>query len=158
MSATPLEPQQEQQERARRRIIFITEGKADPRPIVVVLTEQVSDAHLAGLHRDGVSYIFAGEGEVDLGLALDIPNRELGTKRLRSKAAAMRTGPSLRRPRRRDKPRDFLGCGRHQRRPCVFDSSDDEAGATAPVRAVKLESSEVLEGGVVWLRYLLQSA
>jgi predicted kinase len=65
---------------------------------------------------------------------------------------------SSRRPRRRDKPRDFLGCGRHQRRPCVFDSSDDEAGAAAPVRAVKLESSEVLEGGVVWLHDRLQSA
>ena len=41
--------------------------------------------------------------------------------------------------------------------PCVFDSSDDKAGAAAPVRAMKLESSEVLEGGVVWLRYRLQS-
>jgi hypothetical protein len=40
----------------------------------------------------------------------------------------------------------------------VFASSDDEAAAAAPVRAVKLESSEVLEGGVVWLRYRLQSA
>ena len=29
-------------------------------PIVTVLTERVSDAHLAGLRRDGVSYIFAG--------------------------------------------------------------------------------------------------
>jgi hypothetical protein len=29
-------------------------------PIVAVLTEQVSDAHLAGLRHDGVSYIFAG--------------------------------------------------------------------------------------------------
>src|SRR5580658_6433554 len=47
-------------------------------PIVVVLTEQVTDAHLAGLRRDGVSYIFAGEEELDLGLALEILNRELG--------------------------------------------------------------------------------
>ena len=29
-------------------------------PIVVILTEAVSDAHLAGLRQDGVSYIFAG--------------------------------------------------------------------------------------------------
>src|SRR5262249_45064303 len=35
-------------------------------PIVAVLTEQVSDAHLAGLRRDGVSYIFAGKQELDL--------------------------------------------------------------------------------------------
>src|SRR5207237_8652350 len=50
-------------------------------PIVAVLTEQVSGAHLAGLRRDGVSYIFAAEQELDLGLALEILNRELGLER-----------------------------------------------------------------------------
>jgi riboflavin biosynthesis pyrimidine reductase len=30
-------------------------------PIVVVLTEAVSDAHLAGLRSEGVSYLFAGK-------------------------------------------------------------------------------------------------
>ena len=50
-------------------------------PIVVVLTERVSDAHLAGLRQDGVSYIFAGEQELDLGWALEM-NRELGLERL----------------------------------------------------------------------------
>src|SRR5437588_5604228 len=50
-------------------------------PIVVVLTQQVSDAHLAGLRQDGVSYIFAGEEELDLGLALEILNREVGIER-----------------------------------------------------------------------------
>jgi len=51
-------------------------------PIVAVLTEQVSDAHLAGLRQDGVSYFFAGEHELDLGSALEILNRELGLERL----------------------------------------------------------------------------
>jgi hypothetical protein len=41
--------------------------------------------------------------------------------------------------------------------PCVFDSSDEEAGAAAPARVMALESSEVLEGGVVWLRHRLHS-
>jgi hypothetical protein len=36
----------------------------------MLLTERVSDGHLAGLRQDGVSYIFAGEQELDLGLAL----------------------------------------------------------------------------------------
>src|ERR1700744_118922 len=37
-------------------------GRADigGDPIVVVLSKQVSDAHLAGLRAEGVSYIFAG--------------------------------------------------------------------------------------------------
>ena len=40
--------------------------------------------------------------------------------------------------------------------PCVFDSRDDAAGAPAPLRSMALESSQVLEGGVVWLRYRLE--
>src|ERR1700676_558891 len=35
-------------------------------PIVVVLSEAASDAHLAGLRGEGVSYIFAGKSELDL--------------------------------------------------------------------------------------------
>lgn len=41
--------------------------------------------------------------------------------------------------------------------PCVFDSSDEEAGMPAPIRAMTLEKSEMLEGGVVWLRCRLQN-
>lgn len=41
--------------------------------------------------------------------------------------------------------------------PSVFDSGDDDPGAPAPVRSMTLESSAVLEGGAVWLRYRLQS-
>jgi riboflavin biosynthesis pyrimidine reductase len=37
---------------------------------------------LAGLRGDGVSYIFTGKSELDLALALDILNRELGVRRL----------------------------------------------------------------------------
>ena len=51
-------------------------------PIVVVLSETVADAHLAGLRSEGVSYIFAGKSELDLTLTLDILNSELGVKRL----------------------------------------------------------------------------
>lgn len=38
----------------------IARGRSDigDDPIVVVLTEQVSDTHLAGLRKDDVSYIF----------------------------------------------------------------------------------------------------
>jgi riboflavin biosynthesis pyrimidine reductase len=125
---------------------------------VVVLTEQVSDAHLAGLRQDGVSYIFAGERELDLGLALEILNRELGLERLilegggKSNGSFLRAGlideislaicPAV------DGAR---GVGH------VFDSNDDDADARAPVCAMALESCEVLEGGAVWLRYRLQN-
>jgi riboflavin biosynthesis pyrimidine reductase len=41
--------------------------------------------------------------------------------------------------------------------PHVFDSDHEMAGPTAPVRSMTLASSEVLEGGAVWLRYRLQN-
>jgi riboflavin biosynthesis pyrimidine reductase len=50
--------------------------------IVVVLSETVSDSHLAGLRSEGVSYIFAGRSQLDFGLTLDILNREIGVKRI----------------------------------------------------------------------------
>jgi riboflavin biosynthesis pyrimidine reductase len=127
-------------------------------PIVAVLTERVPDAHLAGLRRDGVSYIFAGKTELDLALALEILNRELGIERLliegggRSNGSFLRAGlideislaicPAV------DGARGVAH---------VFDSRDDEAGARAPIRAMTLLSAEVLDGGAVWLRYRLDN-
>jgi riboflavin biosynthesis pyrimidine reductase len=117
----------------------------------------VSDAHLAALRRDGVSYIFAGARDLDLGLALEILNRELGVKRLLvegggANGAFLRAGlideislvicPAV------DGTKGA---------PSVFDSSDEDAGTPAPVRSMTLESSQVAEGGAVWLRYRLQS-
>jgi len=127
-------------------------------PIVAVLTERVSDAHLAGLRRDGVSYIFAGDQELDLGLALEILTREFGIERLLLEGGGGSNGA-------------FLRAGLIDEisvaicpaidgatgAPSIFDSRDDEAGAPAPIRSMTLASTEVLEGGAVWLRYRLQN-
>jgi len=37
-----------------------------------------------------------------------------------------------------------------------FASRDEESGIAAPLRAMTRESSEVLEGGALWLRYKLE--
>jgi riboflavin biosynthesis pyrimidine reductase len=125
-------------------------------PIVVVLTEQVSDTHLAGLRQDGVSYIFAGKKALDLGLALEILNRELGIERLLLEGGGGSNG-------------SFLRAGLIDEisvaicpavdgakgAPSIFDAGDDNACVAAPVRSMTLASCEVLEGGAVWLRYKL---
>ena len=41
--------------------------------------------------------------------------------------------------------------------PSTFDSSDRDAGVSAPITSMTLASTEVLEGGAVWLRYRLQN-
>jgi riboflavin biosynthesis pyrimidine reductase len=126
--------------------------------IVVVLTERVADAHLAGLRQDGVSYIFAGERELDLGLALETLNRELGIERLLLEGGGGSNGSFLRAGLIDEISIAICPAVDGARgAPSIFDSGDEDAGIAAPVRAMALLSCEVLEGGAVWLRYRLQN-
>lgn len=127
-------------------------------PIVVVLTEQVPDAHLAGLHADGVSYIFAGQQEIDLALALELLNRELGIKRLLLEGGGNINGAFLRAGLVDEISLIVMAVVDGAKgAPCVFDSGDDEADVQAPVSSMTLESSQVLESGAVWLRYQVRN-
>ena len=136
-------------------------GRADigDDPIVVVLSEQVSDAHLAGLRGEGVSYIFAGKSELDLALTLDILNRELGVKRLLLEGGGGVNGAFLRAGLVDEL--NLIICPAvdgSRGAPSIFDSSDAAADQRAPVTAMTLQSSQVMEGGSVRLRYRLQNA
>jgi riboflavin biosynthesis pyrimidine reductase len=127
-------------------------------PIVVVLTERVSDAHLAGLRRDSVSYIFAGARQLDLGLALEILSRELGIDRLLLEGGGGSNGSFLRAGLIDEISLAICpAVDGAKGAPSVFDSTDAEAGIRAPIRAMTLASCEVLEGGAVWLRYRLEN-
>jgi riboflavin biosynthesis pyrimidine reductase len=131
-------------------------GRADVGgdPIVVVLTKGVSDAHLAGLRADGVSYIFAGETNLDLHLALEILHQELGVERLILEGGGIANGA-------------FLRAGLVDEislivwpvidgaagAPSVFDSGANEADLRAPIQAMSLLSNGTMPDGAVWLRY-----
>jgi riboflavin biosynthesis pyrimidine reductase len=127
-------------------------------PVIVVLTERVSDGHLEGLRRDGVSYIFAGDEALDLGLALEILNRELGLERLLLEGGGGSNGAFLRAGLIDEISLAICpAIDGAKGAPCIFDSSDGDADVAAPIRSMILASTEVLEGGVVWLRYRLQN-
>jgi riboflavin biosynthesis pyrimidine reductase len=127
-------------------------------PIVAVLTEKVSDAHVAGLRQDGVSYIFAGAQDLDLGLALEILHQELGIQCVLLEGGGVTNCAFLRAGLIDELSLAiFPAVDGAKGAPCVFDSREDAAGTPAPLCAMTLESSQVLEGGVVWLRYRLQS-
>lgn len=127
-------------------------------PIVVALTEQVSDAHLAGLRSDGVSYIFAGKTSLDLRCALEILSRELGVERLLLEGGGVANGA-------------FLRAGLVDEislivwpvidgaagAPSVFDSTPGDADRPAPVRAMQLLGCEPLADGALWLRYRVEN-
>ena len=128
-------------------------------PIVVVLTEAVADAHLAGLRSEGVSYVFAGKSELDLALALDILHRELGVKRLLLEGGGRANGAFLRAGLIDEF--NLVLCPAvdgAKGAPSVFDSTEAEAGHRAPVTSMTLESSRALDGGAMLLRYLIHNA
>src|SRR4029077_7105214 len=128
-------------------------------PIVVVLSETVSGAHLAGLRSEGVSYFFAGKSELDLALTLEILNRELGVCRLLLEGGGGANGGFLR--------AGFVdelylivppAVDGAKGAPNVFDSTEAEADHRAPVTAMTLESSQPMEGGAMLLRYRIENA
>ncbi|HEU5103628.1 MAG TPA: RibD family protein [Roseiflexaceae bacterium] len=121
-------------------------------PLLVVLTQSISDSHLAGLRQEGVSYIFAGEREIDLAMALETLNRELGIRRLLLEGGGAANGALLQAglvdelslliaPSVEGVPGG----------PAVFDIHG-EPGALNTM-GMELESCQGLEGGFVWLRY-----
>lgn len=123
-------------------------------PIVVVLTEQVTDSHLAGLRSDGVSYVFAGKHSIDLPLAFEILNRELGIKRLLVEGGGDANGECLRAGLIDEI--SLVTCPAvdgAKGAPSVFDSSEGKGDRRAPIAGLSLMSSEVLEDSAVWLRY-----
>jgi riboflavin biosynthesis pyrimidine reductase len=135
-------------------------GRADigGDPIVVVLTEQVPDAHLEALRADGVSYLFAGTHEIDLARMLEILNGELGIERLLLEGGGGANGAFLRAGLVDEISLAIMpAVDGAKGAPSVFDSGDAEAGVRAPVEALTLESSQVLEGGAVWLRYRVRN-
>ncbi|UPJ59368.1 dihydrofolate reductase family protein [Bradyrhizobium sp. 192] len=127
-------------------------------PIVVVLTESVPDSHLAGLRGEGVSYIFAGQSELDLALALDILGRELGVKRLLVEGGGVANGAFLRAGLIDEfnlilSPAIDGAAGA----PFVFSSTEEDSDKRAPIAAMSLESTRELGGGVLLLRYLIRN-
>ena len=127
-------------------------------PIVVVLTEEVSDAHLAGLRDEGVSYVFGGKSDLDLALTLDILNRKLGIKRLLLEGGGGANGSFLRAGLVDEL--SLILCPAvdgAKGAPAVFDSPDAEPAQRAPLAAMTLESSQPLESGAIWLRYRMQN-
>lgn len=126
-------------------------------PIVAVLTKKVSDAHLAGLRSEGISYIFAGETELDLALALDILGRRLGVKRLLVEGGGTTNGSFLRAG-LIDEIHLILNPAVDGTRgaPSAFDSPD-EGPNKAPLQKMTLENTKRLDGGALWLTYRVQN-
>jgi hypothetical protein len=62
--------------------LHLNTGQVNGDAVIAVLTEKVSDEHLAELRRDRISYIFAGEQTLDLHLALTLLSEDFGITNL----------------------------------------------------------------------------
>ncbi|NLH71232.1 MAG: 2-hydroxy-3-oxopropionate reductase [Brooklawnia sp.] len=130
-------------------------GDVDGTPIVVALLTSVPDSHLAGLHDDGVHYLFAGDTEIDLEVLLRKLG-ELGISRVRLGGGPTTTGA-------------FLHAGLideislllvpaldgYSGSPTIVEHDGERDALQFPVTGIELAASEVLDGGVLWLRYRL---
>jgi riboflavin biosynthesis pyrimidine reductase len=132
-------------------------GDIDGDPIVVVLTKDVPDSHLAGLRADGVSYIFAGTSDIDLHLAMDILQHDFGIARILLEGGGVVNGSFLRAGLIDDLSLLLVpAIDGSAGAPSVFDSSQDDT-VTPPVESLSLISSTVLEESKLWLRYRVQA-
>jgi len=130
----------------------------DGDPILVVLSEQVSDAHLAGLRSDGVGYLFAGAESFDLDLALEALGSELGLERLLLEGGGTINGAFLRAGLIDEISliiEPAIDGSRHG--PSVFDGGD-VGDAPLPLKDLKLVSHALIGESVLWLRYHVEKA
>jgi len=127
--------------------------------IVAVLGEQVSDAYLAELREDGVSYLFAGPGGDDLAGALAQLAGIFGAKTLLLEGGGAINGAFLKQ-RLIDEFSTLIfpavdGLAGVQSIVDYHGAADERPGAG---QALRLTGCETLEGDMVWLRHSVETA
>jgi riboflavin biosynthesis pyrimidine reductase len=126
---------------------------------LAVLGEQVSDAHLAELREDGVSYVFAGTRGDDLPRAMEELASLFGVKKLLLEGGGRINGAFL-----KHKLIDEFST-------LIYPAVDGVAGTQSIVdydaaqgdrpgagQSLRLTHCETLEGGMVWLRHAVERA
>lgn len=121
--------------------------------IIELLTERASDAYVSFLRRMGISYIFAGEDQLDLELAVSKLGELFGVKTLVVSGGASING-------------SFLNAGLIDEVSVVMSAVVDDANDTPtlfhrspnlpqrPPVGFTLKSVETLSGEVIWMRHI----
>jgi riboflavin biosynthesis pyrimidine reductase len=126
-------------------------NRANNDPIIVVATEAVLDNYLAELRRDGISYLFAGQKDLDIALALEKLNEDFGVTTLLLEGGGGINGSFL--------DADLIDeislllipvADGHADMPTTFD------GVTSPSRMLALSSVDRLHGDFLHLRYTVK--
>jgi len=127
--------------------------------VVAVLGEQVSDAYLAELREDGVSYIFAGATGDELSAAMAQLASVFGAKKLLLEGGGSINGAFL----KHNLIDEFStliypavdGVAGTQ---SIVDYTGPEGDRPGAGQSLRLTHCETLEGGMVWLRHVVERA
>lgn len=127
--------------------------------VVAVLGEQVSDAYLTELREDGVSYVFAGANGDDLSGAMEQLAAVFGVKKLLLEGGGRINGAFLKH-RLIDEFSTLIfpavdGVAGTQ---SIVDYSGAEGDRPGSGQSLRLISCETLEGGMGWLRHVVERA
>lgn len=114
--------------------------------IIEVLCDDAPDAYLAYLRSVGVSYIFAGETEMELCVALDKLNRLFGIGKLLLEGGSVINGAFGR--------EDLVDELSLVVSPVTGATEDKPLFAGCAVRAYSLREVKTYDGGVVWMNYV----
>jgi len=127
--------------------------------VLAVLGEQVSDAYLAELREDGVSYIFAGPKGNDLSGAMEQIAKVFGVKRLLLEGGGAINGAFLKQ-RLIDEFSTliFPGVDGLAGIQSIVDYHGEDGERPGAGQALRLIGCETLEGGMVWLRHKVEDA
>lgn len=124
---------------------------------VAVLGEQVPDAYLAELREVGVSYLFAGPDGKDLARALDVLGERFGAGTLLLEGGGILNGAFLKAGLIDEiSLLVYPGIDGLAGAPTIFEASGAPGDLPASGLCLRPIASEVLEGGLVWLRYTVE--
>jgi riboflavin biosynthesis pyrimidine reductase len=126
---------------------------------VAVLGEQVSDAYLAELREDGVSYLFAGPKGDDLAGAMEQLASRFGAKKLLLEGGGRINGAFLKHGLIDEfSTLIFPAVDGVAGTQSIVDYSGPEGDRPGAGQALRLTHCETLEGGMVWLRHAVEKA
>ncbi len=129
----------------------IASNEADGHPLLVIMSENVSEEHLEMLRKNNVSWIATGKERIDLHRATDLLGEQFGVKRLIIVGGGSINGGFLEAG-LIDEVSLLLAPGIDGRKGqiALFDGIADEN--RAPVN-LTLESVEQLDKSMLWMRY-----
>lgn len=127
--------------------------------VVAVLGEHVSDAYLAELREDGVSYVFAGIKGDDLPGAMEQLASRFGAKKLLLEGGGAINGAFLKHMLIDEfSTLIFPAVDGVAGTQSIVDYHGPEGDRPGAAQSLRLTHCEVLEGGMVWLRHAVERA